>query len=113
MPGRSGRRGSRPIKEGHVCKKDKIIIYCSGRYAITGHNDLLTVRPDLVEEWDYSRNQKICPQQLTINAHNKVWWKCKKGINGELPSIAEPMVQDVHIVREKLLLRLTLLLDGE
>ena len=28
----------------------------------------------------------------------------KKGINGELPFIAGPMVQDVHIVRERLLL---------
>ena len=53
--------------------------YCSGRNAITDYNDLLTVRPDLVEEWDYSRNQKICPEQLTVNAHNMVWWKCEKG----------------------------------
>lgn len=36
----------------------------------------------------------------------------KKGINGELPSIAEPMVQDVHIVRERLLLKPTLLLEN-
>lgn len=53
--------------------------YCSGRNAIAGYNDLLTVRPDLAGEWDYSRNQKICPEQLTVNAHNKVWWKCEKG----------------------------------
>lgn len=36
----------------------------------------------------------------------------KKGINGELPSIAGPMVQDVHIVWERLLLKLTLLLEN-
>lgn len=36
----------------------------------------------------------------------------KKGTNGELPSIAEPMVQDVHIVWERLLLKPTLLLEN-
>lgn len=36
----------------------------------------------------------------------------KKGTNGELPSIAGPMVQDVHIVRERLLLKPTLLLEN-
>lgn len=35
----------------------------------------------------------------------------KKGINGELQSIAGPMVQDVHIAQEKLLLKPDLLLD--
>lgn len=36
----------------------------------------------------------------------------KKGINGELQSIAGPMVQDVHIVWERLLLKPTLLLEN-
>ena len=53
--------------------------YCSGRNAISGYNDLLTVRPDLIGEWDYDRNQKLQPGCLTANAHNKVWWKCNKG----------------------------------
>lgn len=36
----------------------------------------------------------------------------KKDINGELPSIVGPMVQDVHTVWERLLLKLALLLEN-
>ena len=53
--------------------------YCSGRNAIAGYNDFFTVRPDLAGQWDYDKNQKIRPDQLTVNAHDKVWWKCNKG----------------------------------
>ena len=37
------------------------------------------MRPDLAGQWDYDKNQKIRPDQLTVNAHDKVWWKCNKG----------------------------------
>lgn len=30
--------------------------YCSGRLAITGENDLETLRPDLMKEWDWDKN---------------------------------------------------------
>ena len=53
--------------------------YCSGRNAIAGYNDFFTMCPDLAGEWDYDKNQKIHPDQLTVNAHDKVWWKCNKG----------------------------------
>ena len=52
--------------------------YCSGRYAITGINDLETQFPQLAQEWDYERN-KILPAQVKPKSSISVWWRCKKG----------------------------------
>ena len=54
--------------------------YCSGRYAITGENDLQTLRPDLMEEWDWEKNLSlgIDPSELKITSNIRVWWKCKE-----------------------------------
>lgn len=53
--------------------------YCSGLLAITGENDLATVRPDIVSEWNWDRNKPILPSEVKINSFKKVWWKCSKG----------------------------------
>lgn len=53
--------------------------YCSGRYAIKGENDLLTVNPDLAKEWNYEKNKGLTPSDVLPNSEKKVWWKCKKG----------------------------------
>ena len=29
--------------------------YCSGRYAISGENDIATLFPELLKEWDYEK----------------------------------------------------------
>ena len=31
--------------------------------------------PELLEEWDYERNEKL-PSQYLCGSHEKVWWKC-------------------------------------
>ena len=53
--------------------------YCSGRYAIKGETDLLTVNPALAVEWNYEKNGKLSPENFTANSKVKVWWKCTKG----------------------------------
>ena len=53
--------------------------YCSGRYAICGESDLLTLNPSLASEWNYDKNGDLRPENFTINSGKKVWWKCKKG----------------------------------
>ena len=53
--------------------------FCSGRYAIKGENDLQTVNPDLAEEWNYEKNNKLTPMDIMPNSGKKVWWKCNKG----------------------------------
>ncbi len=36
-------------------------------------------RPDLLDEWDYSKNNEICsPNDVSVCSTIKVWWKCLK-----------------------------------
>ncbi len=51
--------------------------YCSGRFAIKGLNDLATLCPDLIEEWDFEKNI-IKPVTVKIGSGEEVFWKCKK-----------------------------------
>ena len=52
--------------------------YCAGKRAISGETDLATVRPDLLEQWDYDKNQ-MNPSEILPSSHEKAWWKCDKG----------------------------------
>lgn len=51
---------------------------CSERIIVRGVNDLPTVRPDLMEEWDYEHNVGIDPTTVGRGRHEHVSWKCKK-----------------------------------
>ena len=53
--------------------------YCSGRYAIKGENDLLTVHPHLAKEWNYEKNDALTPAEVLPNSDKRVWWKCAQG----------------------------------
>ena len=53
--------------------------YCSGRYAIKGENDLLTVYPHLAKEWNYEKNDGLTPADVLPNSDKKVWWQCANG----------------------------------
>jgi len=53
--------------------------YCSGRLPIPGVNDLLTMRPELVEEFDYDRNAPKLPEHFKEFSSQKIWWKCRQG----------------------------------
>ena len=46
---------------------------------IVGVNDLATVRPDLIKEWNYNRNIDIKPEDVTCGSGKKVWWICEQG----------------------------------
>ena len=52
--------------------------YCSGRRAIKGVNDLLTLKPEIAAEWDYEKNAPLTPDQVTVKSNKRVWWKCSK-----------------------------------
>ena len=43
----------------HRTKHSSGCPYCSGRYAIKGENDLETLYPDLVKEWNYEKNGNL------------------------------------------------------
>ena len=51
--------------------------FCSGRIVLKGENDLETLFPELVTEWNYEKN-KILPSEISVSSSRKVWWKCKK-----------------------------------
>lgn len=45
---------------------------------IIGINDLKTLYPKLLDEWDYDKNQKL-PETYMAKSNKKVFWKCKYG----------------------------------
>lgn len=49
--------------------------YCKGNRLLKGFNDLKTLRPDLLDEWDYNKNDT--PENYTVGSSSKVWWICK------------------------------------
>lgn len=51
---------------------------CSNRILVKGKNDLATTHPELIKEWDYSKNKGIAPSDIAEWSHKKVWWKCTK-----------------------------------
>lgn len=51
---------------------------CSGRVPKPGVNDLVTLYPQLLLEWNYERNKGIIPSEYLPGSGKKVWWKCKQ-----------------------------------
>lgn len=53
---------------------------CSGKVIVSGYNDLFTCYPDLMNDWDFNKNDAdgISPHELSSGTHLKVWWKCSK-----------------------------------
>lgn len=43
-----------------------------------GLNDLETLNPELIKEWDYDKNKELKPSELSPYSNKKVWWKCSK-----------------------------------
>ena len=52
---------------------------CSGKRLVPGINDLASLRPDLMKEWDYTRNININPRQLKLHSNKEAHWICKYG----------------------------------
>ncbi len=53
--------------------------YCANQMILAGYNDLSTINPVLVKEWNYEKNGSLKPSMVAANSNKKVWWKCKKG----------------------------------
>lgn len=50
-----------------------------------GYNDLPTVNPTLVKEWNWKKNVEYKPEDFTANSSKPVWWKCDKGHEWQAP----------------------------
>jgi hypothetical protein len=46
-------------------------------------NCLATTHPELCDEWLYSKNKNITPQNIVAGSAKKVWWKCPEGDDHE------------------------------
>lgn len=53
--------------------------YCTHQRAWPGENDLATLYPKLMKEWDFAKNGDLQPDQLLPGSSRKVWWKCAQG----------------------------------
>ena len=51
---------------------------CSGKVIVSGVNDLPTVLPELMQEWDFDNNNDIDPRKVGRGSHLTVVWKCHK-----------------------------------
>lgn len=60
--------------------------YCSGHRACED-NCLANLFPSIAEEWDYSKNKKLTPKDVTAKSKKIVWWICSKGHQYEMPII--------------------------
>ena len=58
--------------------------HCSGRVAMPGVDDIVSLNLPFINEWDYSKNENIDINTLLPNSGKKVWWICSKcGYNWE------------------------------
>lgn len=53
--------------------------FCSGRYALPGFNDLLTLDPEIAAYWHPTKNGELHPSGVTRTANRKIWWLCEFG----------------------------------
>lgn len=52
--------------------------YCTHFFVSVGETDLATQRPDLLAEWDYSKNTEFTPKDVVCGSNKKAWWICSK-----------------------------------
>ena len=54
---------------------------CKNKRVLSGVNDLATTRPELLEQWNYEKNNElgITPDSVTEVSGKKVWWLGKCG----------------------------------
>ena len=51
---------------------------CANKVASPHHNDFASQHPELLDEWDFERNE-LSPEEVTSGSMKPVWWICKKG----------------------------------
>ena len=49
---------------------------CAGQIVIPGINDLVTLYPNIAEEWHPTKNESH-PSEYLPQSNKKIWWKCK------------------------------------
>lgn len=60
--------------------------HCTGRVAFPGVDDLVTLYPELIKEWDYEKNQEIDPSRLRPYSNIRCYWICQSCGNSYIAS---------------------------
>lgn len=50
--------------------------HCSGRVAMPGVDDIVTLNKPYMKEWIFEKNKDLNPNQLLPGSGKKAWWKC-------------------------------------
>lgn len=53
--------------------------YCVGKKVVVGSTDIATTNPELLMEWDYSKNTELLPEEVSSGSEKSVWWLCDQG----------------------------------
>lgn len=67
-----------------VTSKSSGCPYCANKRVLRGFNDLATTNPEVVAEWDFTKND-ISPYEITRGSSKKAWWICSRGHSYESP----------------------------
>ena len=59
-------------------KRDSISIESKREY-MEKDSSILSLNPQIADEWDYERNGNLKPDFFASNSGKMVWWKCNKG----------------------------------
>ena len=51
---------------------------CANQKVLKGYNDLATIFPEFLPEWNYKKN-KVSPSEIIARTGKKYWWICKLG----------------------------------
>ena len=58
--------------------------YCSNKKILAGYNDLATTNPELLNEWDYEKNDKS-PNEIVSGTGYKAYWTCSNNHKYQMP----------------------------
>lgn len=56
--------------------------FCAGNRALSGFNDLATVKPKIADQWDHEKNP-FPPHSVTSASGKRAWWRCEIGHSWE------------------------------
>lgn len=56
--------------------------YCTNKIVLET-NSLFELEPELMNEWDFNKNQKIDPKKISVGSGYNAWWICKNGHSWE------------------------------
>ena len=65
-------------------ERDKNNIREGFLYEMQG-DSLATLYPEIAKEWNYERNGELTPFMFSAGSGERVWWKCSKGHEWEIP----------------------------